>query len=1075
MMKRLLQSTALMAALAATSSVPAAADVYIIGSNVNGVEWVTADPGGLMTETSAGVFEWDGDVLGSEFKFNDGTWSGDPFPGTDIPSNIGAADYSEKVVLGEPYTVSAGGNSNNLSFANGLLEIRKPHVVLDLNTLTLTVTGDANTEVTVQYHLVGDFNEWDMNATMGIFAPQEDGTYLLKGVTLVTDKSVDSLPELVVAADGYVRKYGSPTTATYPFLLEEQTVYPLEENGLNIPYDCNGVYDVIFTPGDNPTLFLQRVSDVVIEKGTSENPWTVTELLAKDPDTEAITTGTWTTGYIVGWVNGKAYETGVQFEFAEGVEVSTTNILIAASKDERDYTKCMPVQLPSGEVRDALNLFANPDNLGCRVDLFGNFEKYFSVAGIKAVSDYAFYDAPVIPDPEIDYTKFVFAISNVVNEETSSLSFTGYGMENVSEESTTEFIARNVKCDGVHYFALSDWDMYDMFLSHIDEGIIRTQITSNNLSGELTLTNKDLIGNEGEPAYYAILDLSGFYDVKVRYEGKKAYIEFIENTEYTDRYEAIANYAGDFYLTGDVNGWQLADEAYKMTRVDAGVYQWEGVIKGGFKFNDGTENPGFIEGTEVPLNIASLPSTPLNLGYWTPLTYSSEAVDPFQLADSENEYDVVIFLDLVNNRVGVAENTIDYSQFNFTLYNGKDENGVVNDVSYYLYETSTDEYMVYGIDCSEATNFLLNNTEGTEFFLSYGNETEGAQTVISESNLSGKLYYHNSNRPAENVPEYVGNITGLSGYYNVIIRFNGKVADVEFVKNELLDNRRNALANNTGDFYVVGECNDWTLADEAYKMTRTDVGVYEWSGILKGEFKFNNGTWEGGYLDGTDIPLELGALPGTNLEIGYWNPISYEATANQNFTLGDGTSTYNVTFVLDLLNGSVAVSGEVVEEPDPDPETVWVYVTVEGGAKFGFQTKNHEPALFALFLDEEYWNIDSMEVNGVVYEHDYPNLIFNHEINGETEYLIRVSYKGELAFVDSTTGVVELENAAKIYVADGKVNIENLNVGDEIVVYNTGGQIISRYVAQSTSLSISLDRGQVYVVRAGTAAAKVML
>ena len=127
MMKRLLQSTALMAALAATSSVPAAADVYIIGSNVNRVEWVTADPGGLMTETSAGVFEWDGDVLGSEFKFNDGTWSGDPFPGTDIPSNIGAADYSEKVVLGEPYTVSAGGNSNNLSFANGLLEIRKPH------------------------------------------------------------------------------------------------------------------------------------------------------------------------------------------------------------------------------------------------------------------------------------------------------------------------------------------------------------------------------------------------------------------------------------------------------------------------------------------------------------------------------------------------------------------------------------------------------------------------------------------------------------------------------------------------------------------------------------------------------------------------------------------------------------------------------------------------------------------------------------------------------------------------------------------------------------------------------------
>lgn len=810
-----------MAALAATSSVPAAADVYIIGSNVNGVEWVTADPGGLMTETSAGVFEWDGDVLGSEFKFNDGTWSGDPFPGTDIPSNIGAADYSEKVVLGEPYTVSAGGNSNNLSFANGLLEIRKPHVVLDLNTLTLTVTGDANTEVTVQYHLVGDFNEWDMNATMGIFAPQEDGTYLLKGVTLVTDKSADSLPELVVAADGYVRKYGSPTTAMYPFLLEEQTVYPLEENGLNIPYDCHGVYDVIFTPGDNPTLFLQRVSDVVIEKGTSENPWTVTELLAKDPDTEAITTGTWTTGYIVGWVNGAAYETGVQFEFAEGVEVSATNILIAASNDERDYTKCMPVQLPKGEVRDALNLSANPDNLGCRVDLFGNFEKYFRVAGIKAVSDYAFYDEPVIPDPEIDYSEIVLAMTDPITDETIKISFSkAYALDG----GPMEFIVKDVACEGVHGFILTDMELDDKFLSFgSEESGTYTIINEDNLFGELHYTNNELSQNaENQPGYIGLIDLVGYYDIRVRFEGKTAYLEFMKNEEMTDRLESLAAYEGDVYLVGEFNDMKLADENCKMTRVSTGYYVWEGVISGQFKFNNGTWDEGFIPGTDIPFTIAASGTEGLVLDSWYPLYFGEIGNYWFHSSDLETERHVIIHLDLLNSRLGVTE----------------------------------------------------------------------------------------------------------------------------------------------------------------------------------------------------------------------------------------------------------------VEDPEPDPEYVYVWVgMVDGGSEFAFRVKNHEEASIMYTVDPEYWGVDGVYVNGewMTLGMDPTQGGFSMQIDGETTFLFHAEYKGELAFVDSTTGVVELENAAKIYVADGKVNIENLNVGDEIAVYNTGGQIISRYVAQSTSLSISLDRGQVYVVRAGTAAAKVML
>ena len=46
------------------------------------------------------------------------------------------------------------------------------------------------------------------------------------------------------------------------------------------------------------------------------------------------------------------------------------------------------MQLPAGAVRDALNLQANPDNLGKKVKLSGTLEKYFGLPGLKSVSQY---------------------------------------------------------------------------------------------------------------------------------------------------------------------------------------------------------------------------------------------------------------------------------------------------------------------------------------------------------------------------------------------------------------------------------------------------------------------------------------------------------------------------------------------------------------------------------------------------------------------------------------------------------------------------------------------------------------
>ena len=91
------------------------------------------------------------------------------------------------------------------------------------------------------------------------------------------------------------------------------------------------------------------------------------------------------TGYIVGAVNG-AIDTGCEF----GTTEVATNILLADNADESDYTKCLVVQLPKGDIRNALNLADNADNYKKQIKISGSLETYFKVAGLKSITEYEF-------------------------------------------------------------------------------------------------------------------------------------------------------------------------------------------------------------------------------------------------------------------------------------------------------------------------------------------------------------------------------------------------------------------------------------------------------------------------------------------------------------------------------------------------------------------------------------------------------------------------------------------------------------------------------------------------------------
>ena len=141
-----------------------------------------------------------------------------------------------------------------------------------------------------------------------------------------------------------------------------------------------------------------RSSSATIGVIVSEATVTVDEVLATW-DGETKQEDVLIRGYIVGYISGKNLSSAVFFRNRQNEapavtraatddepEISNTNLLIATDKEETDVNKCIPVQLPAGDVRDALNLRDNTELALAEVELYGDVEKYFGVCGLKSVS-----------------------------------------------------------------------------------------------------------------------------------------------------------------------------------------------------------------------------------------------------------------------------------------------------------------------------------------------------------------------------------------------------------------------------------------------------------------------------------------------------------------------------------------------------------------------------------------------------------------------------------------------------------------------------------------------------------------
>ena len=164
-----------------------------------------------------------------------------------------------------------------------------------------------------------------------------------------------------------------------------------------------GTYGITGNNGSTSTFEIEGVEvgggEIAAGAGSQDSPYNVAQVVALNPGstTTAVESGIWVKGYIVGSMPTGGSSTTLAGTSFGLTDAATTNIVIGPTADCTDPSKCVGVQLPTGTIRNALNLSANPGNLGKVVALKGDVMKYCGGPGIKNTSEYLL-DGSTVPD-----------------------------------------------------------------------------------------------------------------------------------------------------------------------------------------------------------------------------------------------------------------------------------------------------------------------------------------------------------------------------------------------------------------------------------------------------------------------------------------------------------------------------------------------------------------------------------------------------------------------------------------------------------------------------------------------------
>lgn len=132
-------------------------------------------------------------------------------------------------------------------------------------------------------------------------------------------------------------------------------------------------------------------------EGSNVNPFTVEDVVKLENSKSG---NYWVKGYILGSAsnNGTIAKTATK-----------TNLCLGDSATQT--ANCIPVELPAGDLRDAINLEDHAGNIGKVIWVYGSLENYFSFSGVKGTSAYSF-SVPTAIDQTIITDKAVKLIEN---------------------------------------------------------------------------------------------------------------------------------------------------------------------------------------------------------------------------------------------------------------------------------------------------------------------------------------------------------------------------------------------------------------------------------------------------------------------------------------------------------------------------------------------------------------------------------------------------------------------------------------------------------------------------------------
>ncbi|CCY11889.1 uncharacterized protein BN460_00013 [Porphyromonas sp. CAG:1061] len=211
-------------------------------------------------------------------------------------------------------------------------------------------------------------------------APAEGGSYIftLAGLEAGTQVSAKADPVanwLTFSGDVTLRAAADQT-----FTVKVEANDTTEKRETTITLTAEGMNDLTFAVQQAAKEVTPEPEQPVVDEGdgTEANPYSIAQAISKQGEN-----GKYVKGYIIGAAtSGKG---GPKL-----IESSKTNIMLAESMDETDVAKMIPVELPKGNVREALNLVQHPENKGKLVAVKGDLTAYFSAPGLKNVKVYKF-------------------------------------------------------------------------------------------------------------------------------------------------------------------------------------------------------------------------------------------------------------------------------------------------------------------------------------------------------------------------------------------------------------------------------------------------------------------------------------------------------------------------------------------------------------------------------------------------------------------------------------------------------------------------------------------------------------